>query len=178
MKVELMRYRNDKVSFWMNILAIIFNLVFMVVFFSNRAHIVDPSDPDKFLTIIGVKAGYDKAWGGANVGIDILYCIIFMLFAFLTAEKVKSYALNWCFVSAVLGALQVLRIYIVVLPFHAQEHALADGTLQLGGASFYIALISLVASAIVLFIGTYTSFVNSHKLDKYVKELNESGEVA
>lgn len=137
MKVELMRYRNDSLSFYMNILAIVFNIIFLICVMAN----------------LNIVADY-------IIGIDALVNILFMLFAFLTAEKVKAYLPNWCFVSLALAAVQIARIFIVALPF-AQKGQLADFKLVL-------AIISMVLSTGCLITGFIVSFIRSKKLGVYL----------
>lgn len=140
MKVELMRYKNDSLSFYMNILAIVFNVVFLLCIMAN-------------LSITG----------NYITGIDALVNIVFMLFAFLTAEKVKAYLPKWGFVSAGLAVVQVARIFLVALPFAAEG--------QLTGFLLILAIFSLVASAACLVVGCVTSYIRSKKLSAYLEGL-------
>ncbi len=137
MKVELMRYRNDSLSFYMNILAIVFNIVFLICIMAN----------------LSIVANY-------VVGIDALVNIIFMLFAFLTAEKVKAYLPKWCFVSLVLAVVQVARIFVVAIPFANNG--------QLTGFTLVLAIISMVLSTASLIAGFVVSFIRSRKLKVYL----------
>ncbi len=142
MKVELMRYRNDSLSFYMNILAIAFNVVFLIAIMAN----------------LSITANW-------IIGVDVLVNILFMLFAFLTAEKVKAYLPKWCYLSIVLAVVQVVRTFTIVLPFNAKG--------ELVGAAFIIALLSLIFSAACLIVGFITSFIRSGKLGGYLKQVED-----
>ena len=141
MKVELMRYRNDSLSFYMNILAIAFNVVFLITVMAN----------------LSITANW-------VIGVDVLVNILFMLFAFLTAEKVKSYMPKWCYLSLVLAAVQAVRVFTIVFPF--------NGKGELVGAAFIIALLSLVFSAVSLVVGFVVSNIRSKKLSAYLESVN------
>lgn len=140
MKVELMRYKNDSVSFYMNILAIVFNVVFLICIMANLSIVAD-----------------------YVIGLDALVNIIFMLFAFLTAEKVKAYLPKWCFVSLVLAVVQLVRIFVVALPFAEKG--------QLTGFTLVLAIVSMVASIGCLIAGFVVSFIRSKALKGYLEGL-------
>ena len=142
MKVELMRYRNDSLSFYMNILAIAFNVVFLIAIMAN----------------LSITANW-------IIGVDVLVNILFMLFAFLTAEKVKAYLPKWCYLSIVLAVVQVVRMFTIVFPFNAKG--------ELVGAAFIIALLSLILSAACLIVGFVTGFIRSGKLNGYLKKVED-----
>ena len=140
MKVELMRYKNDSLSFYMNILAIVFNVVFLICIMAN----------------LSITANY-------VIGIDALVNIIFMLFAFLTAEKVKAYLPKWCFVSLVLAVVQLVRIFVVALPFATKG--------ELTGFTLVLSIISMILSIACLIAGFVTSFIRSKKLNEYLESI-------
>lgn len=140
MKVELMRYRNDSLSFYMNILAIAFNVVFLIAIMAN----------------LSITAN-------AILGVDVLVNILFMLFAFLTAEKVKAYLPKWCYLSIVLSVVQIVRIFTIVIPFANKG--------ELTGAAFVIALLSLIFSIACLVVGFVASNIRSKKLNAYLAGL-------
>ncbi len=135
-----MRYKNDSLSFYMNILAIVFNIIFLICIMAN----------------LSITANY-------VIGIDALVNIIFMLFAFLTAEKVKAYLPKWCFVSLVLAVVQLVRIFVVIVPF--------AGTGELNGFTLVLSIISIVLSIASLIAGFVVSFIRSRKLGAYLEGL-------
>ncbi len=152
MKVELMRYRNDSIPFYMNILAIVFNAVYMILLLSNDL----------------VKANFDGAWapGGYLVGADILYNIVFMLFCFLAAEKTKAYLPKWFILPGILAVTQTIRIFASTLQFHSAG--------QLINGAFIASMIVLVLSVACLVVGSVVSYINSRKLRAYLKSLEEA----
>lgn len=147
MKAELMRYRNDSLSFFMNIIGLSLDACFLMMIYSSR----------------GVPAN-DRF--GSVIGIDILFNIVFLLAAFLTAEKVKTYSLNWCWVSLALGILQVPRILLPISLHNAGQYL---------GFPFVCSIIVLLSSAAAFFYGCYTSFSKSRKLAAFIKENNLEG---
>ena len=135
-----MRYKNDSLSFYMNILAIVFNIIFLICIMAN----------------LNITANL-------VIGIDALVNIIFMLFAFLTAEKVKAYLPKWCFVSLVLAVLQLVRVFYVVIPFASQG--------ELTGFKLILAIASIILSIASLIAGFVVSFIRSKKLGAYMAEV-------
>lgn len=149
MKVELMRYRNDSKSYYFVLAGLALDAVYLMVMYSSAA----------LKLVSGTFTGI-----GVVSGIDILYHIVFLLFAFLTAEKVKTYTLNWGFVSLGLGVLQLPRI-LFPIKLYLLEPA------QLSTISMVSSIILLVLSAGLMIAGCYFSITNSRKLDKYLKEI-------
>lgn len=145
MKAELMRYRNDSRSYALVLLGLALDAVYLMLLYSTRGIVAS----DKF---------------GFPLGIDILFNIVFLLAAFLTAEKIKTYTLNWCWVSLALGVLQIPRIFFPIA---------FKGAGQLVGGRFAFALILILGSAALLIGGCVLSFINSRKLNAYLKQINE-----
>ncbi|MEX1377485.1 MAG: hypothetical protein AB1Z23_08410 [Eubacteriales bacterium] len=90
---EIMRYQSDKLSYWLCIFGIIFNIVYFVSIYTNRDIVPD-----------------------AVIGADVLINIIFMMIAFLASEKLKLYEKKWNVYAVLLGLAQIVRV--LWLPAH------------------------------------------------------------
>ena len=145
MKPEIMRYKNDSISFYMAIIGLALDAVFLIALYSNPPIALK----DKF---------------GLIFGTDTIYNIVFMLIAFYTAEKVKTYALNWCYVSGAMGILQLPRILLCTSLASAE---------QLNGFRLVFCILLLVFSAIALIVGAFTSYFKSKKLHAYLNQLEK-----
>lgn len=53
------------------------------------------------------------------IGVSIIYNLLFMLFTFLASEGVKNYKPNYSILLCVMGAIQLVRVFI--LPFQAMN---------------------------------------------------------
>lgn len=146
MRAELMRYRNDSISYYLTLLGLALDAVYLMLLYSSA----------------GIPANDEF---GFIIGVDTIYNIVFMLMAFYAAEKVKTYSMNWCFVSGGLGVLQIPRILLPVAFNNAQ---------QLVGAGYIASIILLGVSAVSMMLACYTSFVKSRRLNGYLKELKNS----
>ncbi len=151
MKVELMRYRNDSQSYFLVLGGLALDALYLMVTYSSaNIKMIDSTGVFSRIGLVG--------------GIDIMYHIIFMLFAFLTAEKVKTYTLNWGFVSLGLGILQIPRIlFPIKLASMNPPQASTIGLIT--------SIILVLGSAVMLIVGCYFSITKSRKLDKHLKEV-------
>ena len=142
--VARMRYQTDKRSSSFCILAIVFNVIYFLSLYSNNS-----LNPD------------------FQMGLDVLYNILFMLFAFLTSEKVKAYAKNWSYYAIIGGALQVLRIFWLPAHYLKAETLTHD--------KWIILVAALAASAVCLVLAGINCYMNSTTLEKYLAKENNHG---
>jgi len=92
-KAEIMQYQTDKLSYSLCIFGIIFDMIYFVSLYTNRAVVPD-----------------------FTIGVDILVNIVFMMIAFLASEKLKAYEKKWNIYAALLGIIQAARV--LWLPMH------------------------------------------------------------
>ncbi len=143
MRAELMRYRNDSLSYGLALLGLALNACYLMFLYSAP----------------GVKLTDDY---GVIVGIDTIFNIIYLLIAFLVAEKVKTYTLNWCWPSLVLGIMQIPRILFPIA-------LSAQGQLETGRNILLI--VFLVLSSVCMIACCATSFIKSNKLHAHLKTI-------
>ena len=94
-----------------------------------------------------------------NVGISILYNLLFMLFVFLSAEEIKNYHRNFAIVLFSIGVAQIVRIFILPLNGLRQD--------AITNKNFIFIAIYLALSAALLISGAIISFIHSTKLKNY-----------
>ncbi len=106
------------------------------------------------------------------IGISIVYNLVFMLAAFLASEGVKNYKRNYTYLLVVLGALQIVRIFI--LPTRAHSTTLT-GTeeLVMGNGQFITLVVLLIASAVCLVASGVINFFKCNALEAHMKSLEE-----
>lgn len=98
-----------------------------------------------------------------------------MLFAFLSSEGVKSYKLAYSFVLVVLGAGQIIRIFI--LPLKAKTDIITMGgeeQIVMGNGQFTRVCIYLIASAALCIAAGIIAFLKTRTLAAYQAELEKS----
>ncbi len=153
-KKDRLRYTKNKLSANLTLLAIVFNALYFVSVYKSD-----------------VGSYYYKL----IIGISVVYNLLFMLFAFLSSEGVKSYKLFYSFLLMVLGAGQVIRIFI--LPFKAKNDTITIGGVEqvvMENAQFTRVSVYLIASAALCIAAGVIAFLKTHTLTAYQAELEKS----
>ena len=113
------------------------------------------------------------------VGGSIVYNLLFLLIAFLCSEGVKSYQANYSVILYVLGALQVVRIFI--LPMQAHNAVVTVGgveTVVMGNGQFIRVIIYLACSAAALILAGIINHQKSSALNRHLASLGTGKEAA
>lgn len=139
-KVARMRYQTDKRSSRLCILAIVFNIAYFLMLYSNN-----DLAPDM------------------NMGLDVLYNIIFMLIAFLASEKTKAYDKKWSYIVAVVGILEILRILWVPAHYRKLE--------MLTSSKWMMLVAALLLAGGSLILAGLSCYKNSTTLENYLKSV-------
>lgn len=110
------------------------------------------------------------------IGISVIYNLVFMLAAFLASEGVKNYKKPYSIVLFVLGAGQLLRIFI--LPMRAHNAVISSGGEEvavMGDGPFMWIVGCLVVSAVCLFASAVINLKKCTALEAHMKTLAETG---
>jgi TRAP-type uncharacterized transport system fused permease subunit len=99
---ERMQYQIDRLSYWLCVLSIVFNVVYFVSIYTNK--VVAPD---------------------LTIGVDVIVNIVFMMIVFLGGEKLKAYQKKWNIYVMLIGAVQILRIFFI--PMHFRELEMLTG---------------------------------------------------
>ncbi len=107
------------------------------------------------------------------IGVSIVYNLIFMLAVFLASEGVKNYKPGYSYLLAVIGVIQIVRIFIIPVPAHAAE-TLVNGveTTVMGNGQFMFHVVCLVASAVCLILSAVINFTKCRELAAHMKTLD------
>ncbi|ADU22677.1 MULTISPECIES: hypothetical protein [Ruminococcus] len=141
---------------------------------------------DLILGAIAVNALYFVSIYGSDVGNwyyklfiggSIVYNLIFMLFAFLSSEGVKGYKMSYAVVSIFLGALQIVRIFLLPMKAHNAPSPVvgADGSTVMSGGQFRYVTICLCVSAALLVAAGIIGIIKTKTLSSYQALLDEEG---
>lgn len=152
-KVEIMRYTKNSSSFWLCMLAIVADVLYFTAAFSP------------IMGSVSVKVGY-------LVAIDVILNILFMLFTFLCAEKLKVYDRVWPFIAFAFGVAQIIRIFILPALTYTSIVGGEEVINQfITGGTKVQCIVSLIVSAAALFGAGFIGYVKSNQLHAYLKEI-------
>ena len=110
------------------------------------------------------------------IGISIIYNLVFMLAVFLASEGVKNYKKSYSYLLALIGAGQIVRIFIIPMRARAAEIAADGGTVAvMQGGQFAWVVACLVLSAACLVLSAAVNFVRCGELEAHLKTLDAQG---
>ena len=93
-KTDIMRYKTNGLSFWLCILAIVFDVAMFLIIYTTSSCVPN-----------------------FELGLDLLINVLFLLAAFLTAEKTKAYNKKAGYAALAIGAVEVIRIFWIPLKY-------------------------------------------------------------
>ena len=107
------------------------------------------------------------------IGASIVYNLVFMLAVFLSSEGVKNYKKNYSYILALLGVLQIARIFIIPMRAHTAEIIVNGETVTvMQDGQFYRVVVYLVLSAVCLVASAAVNFVRCKELAEHLKNLD------
>ena len=150
LKKDRMRYVKNKTSANLAYLAIIFNVLYFVSIYS--------SDVGEFYYSI-------------KIGVSVVYNLLFLLTVFLSSEGLKSYKKSYAIIIAVVGALQIVRIF--GYPMEGARTVLESGekVMQTSQVVYTIVMLSLSAAAAIA--SGVIGIIRTTMLEKYQASLPE-----
>ena len=143
-----MRFVKNKASSNLAYLAIIFNVLYFISIYSSDVG-------NYYYTIL--------------IGVSVVYNLLFLLIAFLSSEGLKNYKISYAVVIAVIGTLQIVRIF--GFPLGGVSETLADGTKVMKTGQFvYVACMLSLSAACAIGSGVI-GFIRTKQLEAYQKTL-------
>ena len=106
-----------------------------------------------------------------NIGMSVVYNLLFLLFAFLCSEGVKNYSKVYSSVLLAIGAMQIVRIFGIPMKAHSTIVTL-EGTdvIVMADKQFTTVVVFLVISAICCITAGVIGLVKTITLENYKKE--------
>ncbi len=147
-KVQMMRYQANKLSYGIGFLALISTLFYLFPIL-NAA--------DKFLN--------NQSDIAFLIAVKILANIFIFLMTFLSVEKMKAYSVSFSILMIVFGGLNIVRIFIFPLMFYTKDYIT-------GGKFTYLVIVLIISAALYIFSGV-VSYIKSTMLKKYLKRIGE-----
>ena len=152
---DRMRFIKNSLSSNLAILGILFNVFYFVSIY---------------------KSDVDTWYYNILIGASIVYNLVFMLAVFLASEGVKNYKKNYSYVLAVVGVLQIVRIFIIPMRAHAAEATVNGAAVQvMGDGQFYRVTAYLILSAICLIASAAVNLIRCRELAEHLKTLDGQG---
>ena len=110
-----------------------------------------------------------------RIGGSIILNLLFMLAAFLSSEGIKNYKKSYGYVMAVLGIIQIVRIFILPMQAHSTEVTVGGVTSKvMGDGQFTLVIIYLVLSAAACFASAYVGIKKSNELEAHMASLEKA----
>ena len=153
-KLDRMRYTNNKFSSTLCILAIVFDVVYFISIYKTD-----------------VGTWYYSILTGAS----IIYNLVFLLAAFLSMEGVKNYRKTYSYVLIVIGIIQIIRIFTIPVKAHSSVVLVAGvEKLAMENAQFVRCIIYLLVSAASCIVSAVVGIVKTNKLTAYLSTIDTS----
>lgn len=153
-QLEMLRYRPNKVSYMLGLLAAVFLAIGFCCFYSGTELGAGNDD----FSLLGSKAP------GPWLGIDIVINILMMLFMLFSAMRMKDYSLQMGYFSIGMGVFQIIRIFLLPLSL------MRCGTMNL--IIFFLILGFYIASGVCSVLGGFLSIYRGTALRKYLETVN------
>lgn len=166
--LDMLRYRPNKLSYLFSILAFVLLALGFCVFYSGTEF---PSESQFFNLFGSHKPG---PW----LGIDIVLNIVLMLIMLLTAIRLKNYSVQFGITSIVIGAFQIIRLFIFPLALlidtiKSNYHPATDGTvLGLKVGVFVFMAVCFVLSGLLSIAGGVFTIFRGKALVEYLKTVD------
>ncbi len=149
-KKDRMRFTKNTASSTLCYIAILFN----VLYFAN----VYSSDVGNYFYNI-------------DIGMSVVYNLLFLLFAFLCSEGVKNYSKGYSVFLLAIGAMQIVRIFGIPMKAHSTVISLNKvDVLVMDDKQFTILTVYLIISAVCCIVAGVIGLIKTLTLENYKKE--------
>ncbi len=149
-KKDRMRFTKNTLSSTFCYIAILFNVLYFLNIYSTDVN-------NYFYTI--------------QIGISVVYNLLFMLFTFLGSEGIKNYSKGYSIFVTIIGVLQIVRIFGI--PMDAYNTTVIVNKAEVSvidEKQFTLLIIYLVISSICCIAAGVIGYVKTVTLENYKKE--------
>ena len=149
-KKDRMRFTKNTISSTLCYIAILFN----VLYFAN----IYSSDVGNYYYNI-------------NIGVSVVYNLLFLLFTFLCSEGVKNYSKGYSIFLLAIGAMQIVRIFEIPMKAHSAIISINKvDTLVMDDKQFITVVVFLLISAVCCITAGIIGLTKTITLENYKKE--------
>ena len=154
-KRDRMRFTKNTLSSTLAILAILFNVFYFINIYKSD---------------VGHNVG--NFYYQIRIGASIVYNLVFMLAAFLSSEGVKNYRREYGYVLLVIGALQIVRIFILPAQAAAAEVTIGCMTTKVMESAQHIRVVLyLLLSAAGCLAGGVIGIIRCRQLSEHLASI-------
>lgn len=154
-KRDRMRFTKNTLSSTLAILAILFNVFYFINIYKSD---------------VGHNVG--NFYYQIRIGASIVYNLVFMLAAFLSSEGVKNYRREYGYVLLVIGALQIVRIFILPAQAAAAEVTIGGVTTKVMESAQHIRVVLyLLLSAAGCLAGGVIGIIRCRQLSEHLASI-------
>lgn len=152
-KKDRMRFKTNSLSSSLALLAVVVNVLYFVCIY---------------------KSDVSTYYYTYNIGLSVMYNLVFMLAAFLSSIGVKNYKINYSIVLIVIGALQVVRIFGIPMgAFNATVTIGGEERRVMQEYQFIRTLVYLIGSAVLLIASGVIGIIRTKILANYKRQIGE-----
>lgn len=146
-KGEMLRYQNNKQSYWFGMLAVVFSLIYIFVLLNRFKG------------------------SGFNIGIFVVILgnIFLFLGGFLCCEKMKTYDIKWGYVAIVFGAICFVRTFVYPI-FVFNGNVITNESRK--GIAIFLMICMILSAVLYIFAGIIT-IKKTKILNSYLDSINE-----
>lgn len=156
-KRDRMRFTKNTLSSTLAILAIVFDVFYFINIYKSD---------------VGHNVG--SFYYQSRIGISIVYNLIFMLAAFLSSEGVKNYKKEYGAVLLVIGALQIVRIFILPAQAAAAEVTIGGVTTKVMESAQHLRVtVYLLLSAASCIAGGVIGIIRCRQLSEHLASIGK-----
>lgn len=149
-KADRMRYQPNRLSYWLCLLAILFDVCSFINIYGNRVMISD-----------------------FRIGLDVIINILFMLITFMYAENAKTYKKESSYFVLALGIIQILRIFFVPLHYFSLPLPGDSKIMQMSSNDFIRNVIYMSLSGICLIVAAIICYIRSTILINHLRDIKQ-----
>ena len=147
LKKDRMRFVKNKASSNLAYLSIIFNVLYFISIYSSDVG-------NHYYTIL--------------IGVSVVYNLLFLLAAFLSSEGLKNYKTSYAVVIAVIGAMQIVRIF----GFPLDGITTTAGDVKVMGLGQFVYVVCMLSlSAVCAIASGVIGIVRTKELEEYKKSI-------
>ena len=127
---------------------------------------------DVFYFVLLYRSDVGTYYYTIQIGAYIVYNLLFLLIVFLSSEEVKNYNKTYSFILLAVGAMQIVRIFVIPMAAHAATITVDGAEVAVMGDSQFIReVIYLAVSAVCLIASAVLNVIRCNTLEAHNKYL-------
>ena len=127
---------------------------------------------DIFYFVLLYRSDVGSYYYTIQIGASIVYNLLFLLIVFLASEEVKNYNKKYSYILLAVGAMQIVRIFVIPTAAHAAS-IVVDGAevAVMQDSQFIRSVIYLIVSAACLIVSAVVNIIRCNTLEEHNKYL-------